>query len=73
MITGYRTYISSPPTRTKEKPRKLTLKKAKLLKLRPDVSIADFKALRLSDNPAFLQQTETHLFANLRKAGIPEK
>jgi len=36
------------------------------------MSIAAFKALRWSDNPAYLQQTETHLFAGLRKAGIPE-
>ena len=47
--------------------------KAKVLKQRPDISIADFKAFRLSDNPDFLQQTESHLFAELRKAGIPEK
>ena len=46
---------------------------AKLLKQRPGISIADFKALRLSNNPTFLQQTETHLFAGLRKTGIPEK
>jgi adenylate cyclase len=52
---------------------KADAEKTKLLKLRPGVSIADFKALRLSDNPTFQQQTETHLFANLRKAGIPEK
>ena len=47
--------------------------KARVLKLRPDISIADFKAFQLSDNPDFLQQTESHLFAELRKAGIPEK
>ena len=27
----------------------------------------------LSDNPEFLRQTESHLFADLRKAGIAEK
>ena len=47
--------------------------KATLLKLRPGFSIADFKALGFSDSPAFLQQTETHLFAGLRKAGIAER
>lgn len=52
---------------------KADAEKAKLLKQRPSTSIADFKALRLSDSPDFLQQTETHLFADLRKAGIPEK
>ncbi len=52
---------------------KAAAEKAKLLQQRPGISIADFKALRLSNDPAFLQQTETHLFADLRKAGIPEK
>ena len=47
--------------------------KTKLLAQRPGFSIADFKALRISDVPAYLQQTETHLYAGLRKAGIPEK
>ena len=47
--------------------------KATLLQLRPDISIASFMALRYSDDPTYLQQTETHLYAGLRKAGIPEK
>jgi hypothetical protein len=38
----------------------------------PGFSIADYKALKISDVPAYLQQTETHLFAGLRKAGIKE-
>jgi len=46
--------------------------KTALLKLRPEFSIADFRAQRFSDHPAYLQQTETHLYAGLRKAGIPE-
>ncbi len=46
---------------------------AKLLKQRPTASIADYKALKLSNVPAFWQQTEEHVFADLRKAGIPEK
>ena len=44
-----------------------------LLKQQPGMTIADLKALRLSNEPAYLQQTETHLYAGLRKAGIPEK
>ena len=46
--------------------------KAKLLRLRPGASIADFKDLGLSNDPVFLKQTETHLYAGLRKAGIQE-
>jgi tetratricopeptide (TPR) repeat protein len=52
---------------------KAAAEKAKLLQQRPGISIADFKALRLSNDPAFLQQTEAYLFADLRKAGIPEQ
>ena len=48
------------------------VEKAKLLKQRPTASIADFRALKLSDVAAFWQQTEEHVFADLRKAGIPE-
>ena len=44
-----------------------------LLKQQPGMTIADLKALRLSNDPNYLQQTETHLYAGLRKAGIPEK
>jgi TolB-like protein len=46
--------------------------RTKLLTKRPRFSIADLKARRTSDVPAYLQQTETHLFAGLRKADIPE-
>jgi tetratricopeptide (TPR) repeat protein len=52
---------------------KASAEKAKILEQRPAISLAGFNALRLSDNPAFIQQTEDHLFAQLRKAGIPEK
>ncbi len=52
---------------------KVEAEKAKLLAQRTGFSIADFKALGISDVPAYLQQTETHLYAGLRKAGIPEK
>lgn len=51
---------------------KAQAEKAKLLRQRPGFSIADFKALRISDVPAYLQQTEIHLYTGLRKAGIPE-
>ncbi|HEU0199325.1 MAG TPA: winged helix-turn-helix domain-containing protein [Burkholderiaceae bacterium] len=50
-----------------------TAEKRRLLNLRSGISIAHFKALRYSDDPAYLQQIETHLFAGLRKAGIPEQ
>ena len=45
--------------------------KVKLLAQLPGASIAQFKAGRISDVPAYLQQTEAHLYAGLRKAGIP--
>ena len=44
-----------------------------LLRWQPSLTIEDLKALRLSNDPGYLQQTETHLYAGLRKAGIPEK
>ncbi len=47
--------------------------KAKLLTQRPRFSIAEFKARRISDVPAYLEQTEAHFYAGLRKAGIPEQ
>jgi DNA-binding winged helix-turn-helix (wHTH) protein/TolB-like protein/tetratricopeptide (TPR) repeat protein len=47
--------------------------KAALLRRRPGFSIADLKARGTSNESAWLQQVETHLFAGLRKAGIPEQ
>jgi adenylate cyclase len=47
--------------------------KVKLLAQWPGASIAKFKARRISDLPAYLQQSETYLYAGLRKAGIPEQ
>jgi hypothetical protein len=44
--------------------------KTALLKMRQGFSIADYKALRLSNDPVFLQQVEAQLFTGLRKAGI---
>jgi len=51
---------------------KAQAERTKLFTQRPAISIADLKAMRLSNEPAYLQQTETHLYAGLRKAGIPE-
>jgi tetratricopeptide (TPR) repeat protein len=51
---------------------RVAAEKAALLELRPGASIADLRKLYWSDNPAFVQQTETHLLAGLRKAGFPE-
>jgi len=52
---------------------KAEAEKTILLKQQPGMTIAGLKGLRLSNEPAYLQQTETHLYAGLRKAGIPEK
>ncbi len=52
---------------------KASAEKAILLQLRSSASIADFKKLYYSENAAFVQQTESHLFAGLRKAGLPEQ
>jgi hypothetical protein len=51
---------------------KAEAEKAKLLTLRPGFTVAGFKALKISDVPAYLQQTEINLYAGLRKAGIAE-
>lgn len=47
--------------------------KSRLLKIRPEFTIARMKTGGVSDNPVFWQQTETHVFSGLRKAGIPEQ
>jgi adenylate cyclase len=52
---------------------KAAAEKGEALKRDPDLSIARLKALRLWRNPVFLQRMEAHLFAGLRKAGIPEQ
>ena len=44
-----------------------------LLKLWPDFALTRWKSLTASDSPVYWQQVETHLFAGLRKAGVPEK
>ena len=52
---------------------KAAAEKAELLKQQPDMSIARLKAIRISNNPDWAEQTETYLFAPLRKVGIPER
>jgi adenylate cyclase len=47
--------------------------KGELDRLVPGYSIAVWKAKRYSEEPAFLQQSEGHLLAGLRKAGVPEQ
>jgi len=56
-----------------EVPKAAEAAKAALLRRRPGFSIADLNQGELSNEPAWLQQSETHLFAGLRKAGIPER
>lgn len=43
-----------------------------LLKERPDLTISAFRELRLSDDEAYLAQTEKYLVPGLRKAGLNE-
>ncbi len=57
----------------KDETAKAEAEKMLLLKQQPGMTIADLKAQRLSNHPAFLEQNEKHLYAGLRKAGIPEK
>ena len=52
---------------------KAALAKAELLRRRPGFSIAQFRALGLSNHPVFLQQNDSNFIPGLRKAGIPEK
>jgi TolB-like protein/DNA-binding winged helix-turn-helix (wHTH) protein len=52
---------------------KAEAEKRMLMKEVPGMTIADIKALRVSNDPTYLQQTEMHLYAGLRKAGILEK
>lgn len=47
--------------------------KAQVLKHQPGLSIARLKAIRVSDNPVFWEQTEAYVFAGLCQAGIPEQ
>jgi adenylate cyclase len=47
--------------------------KAGALKRTPKLTIKWLKDLQLSDNAIFQQQNETHFYAGLRKAGVPEQ
>ncbi len=51
---------------------KAAMAKTEVLNRQPQMSIANVKALRFSDNPIFLRQLEDHVYPGLRKAGIPE-
>jgi tetratricopeptide (TPR) repeat protein len=46
--------------------------KQELLKRQPEISIAKLKAPGIWSHPAYQQQREAHLYAGLRKVGIPE-
>jgi class 3 adenylate cyclase/TolB-like protein len=52
---------------------KAAAEKAIVLRRVPEYSIARYKALWKSDSPAYQSQTEAHIIAGLRKAGIPEQ
>jgi class 3 adenylate cyclase/TolB-like protein len=52
---------------------KAAAEKAIVLQRVPEYSIARYKALWKSDSPAYQTQTEAHILAGLRKAGIPEQ
>jgi len=52
---------------------KAAAEKAIVLQRVPGYSIARYKALWKSDSRAYQAQTETHILAGLRKAGIPEQ
>ncbi|HEY5310746.1 MAG TPA: hypothetical protein VIK97_19700, partial [Casimicrobiaceae bacterium] len=47
--------------------------KVGVLEQAPGYSIARYQALWKSDSPIYQAQTEAHILAGLRKAGIPEK
>jgi class 3 adenylate cyclase/TolB-like protein/tetratricopeptide (TPR) repeat protein len=47
--------------------------KTRLLKLKPDLTIARLKAAPMWGNPLYQQQREANLYAGLRKMGIPEQ
>jgi adenylate cyclase len=52
---------------------KAATERAFVLQRVPEYSIARYQALWKSDSPAYQAQTETHILAGLRKAGIPEQ
>jgi adenylate cyclase len=52
---------------------KVADEKATLARLAPGYSVARYKSLWRSDSSAYQAQTEEHIIAGLRKAGIPEQ
>jgi adenylate cyclase len=46
--------------------------KANLFKLKPDFTIGFCKSLKFSENPVWKEEIEKNIWANLRKAGVPE-
>jgi hypothetical protein len=68
-IGGCLTFTSSQATHSRELPPTLPPKRQRSCNC-GGISIASFKALRYSDDPTYLQQAETYLYAGLRKAGI---
>ena len=52
--------------------RNRSIEQATLARIHPGLSIARFKALRLSNVPDFERQMEEHLYRGLRNAGMPE-
>jgi class 3 adenylate cyclase/TolB-like protein len=51
---------------------KAAAERERLLEQRPDMSLQRFKSLNASADPDYLRQTEAHLLAGLRKAGLTE-
>jgi len=49
-----------------------TAAKDELMRYVPEFTIARFKAKQWSTHSTWVQQTEEHLIAGLRKAGVPE-
>ena len=47
--------------------------KAELMRLYPGLTIASHRRHEVTNVPLALEQTETHFYAGLRKAGIPEQ
>jgi adenylate cyclase len=47
--------------------------KARLLQVNPGYTVARFRAYRPSDNADYWAQTDAHVLAGLRRAGIPEQ
>ena len=57
-----------------EEAAKAAIAAAELLKRQPEFTIDKFKALDpAARNPAYLRRAEAHLYAGLRKAGLPDR